>query len=47
MEAKTKVINVPVSPETHRAAKILCIQRGLTQAQLIDRLIRQAAAEVK
>jgi len=40
-----KRINVPVSLDVHRAARILCISKGITQAQLIAQLIEQAANE--
>ena len=41
----TKNINVSVTPEVHKAAKLLCVQRGLTQAQLIEQLIKREASK--
>jgi len=47
MKVRNKRVNVPVTAEVHTAALILCARQGITQAELVERLILQAAGEAK
>lgn len=40
-------INVKFASTTHKALKLLCVHRGLTQAQLIEQLILEASRKEK